>query len=271
MNELTVGQIRAGAPTPAWPAEIEDAVSAPTDLWRAEEGATPRCYRDPDARAAWEAGAWCAIGGDPDETGTAPVFRAGYDWAARRALELGRWEAWNLALREVEERRPIARSTPGGVRYYGTGVSPPPEIARLNPLSIALWLSLHGMQGARLRWSIYRQLGVSDQDLALAISREFASVSAGEAGGVPYRGEGCRRFNDMNGGRHPRFYFGPWGNEHRLAGPDLVSRTRALLRLPVPGLLALEPVVVTPIDTPAQAPASAPRARAAAVEQLGLF
>jgi hypothetical protein len=47
--------------------------------------------------------------------------------------------------------------------------------------------------------------------------------------------------------------------------------TRALLRLPAPGLLALVPVIPAALDVPAHGPASAPPARGSAAEQLGLL
>lgn len=240
MKDLTIAEIRAGAPSEEWAEVIAAESAAPTDRWRRESGGTPRCFRSAHDRAEWERGAWCAVRGDPDTCRTVGcAFRQGYDWAARRALESGGWEAWNLALREVEERRAICRSSPEGVRYYAPRADPPADLAT-NTVAAALWQALHGMQGAFMRWSIYRQTGVSDADLCLAVSREFGTVSAGEVAGLEYRGEGCRLFNDHNGGREPRFLFGPYSEQRKFSGPALVAKARAVLRLPAPGQLTLD-------------------------------
>lgn len=239
MRILTIAEIVAGTPRPGWAEEIETEASRPTDTWRAEEDQEPRCFRDGPTRDEWIAGAWAAVRGDPDTTKNYCEFRRGYDWAARQALQEGGWEAWNLAYREVTERRPVGRSSRQGVRYYGSDHEVVPcIIARLKPLDIALWRALHGMQGSLLRWAIYRDLGVDDNTLKLAISNEFGTVNSGCVDGVPYAGNGCRRFNEQ-GGKHPRFTFGGWGKARALSATDLVGRSRTLLSLSQPGMLDL--------------------------------
>jgi hypothetical protein len=243
MGILTTAEIAAGNPSPGWAEQIETEASRPTDTWREREGKEPCCYRDEPTRQEWIAGAWAAVYGEPDPTTNCLCeFRQGYDWAASRALAEGGWEAWNLAYREVVERRPIGRCSTLGARYYGRDhQSVPAAIARLKPFDIALWKALHGMQGSLLRWAIYRELGVDEPDLALAISREFGSVNSGSVGEVTYSAYGCRLFNDHSGGKHSRFSFGPWGAARVLAGPSLVSRCRTILALPEPGALHLSP------------------------------
>lgn len=239
MRILTAAEIVSGAPRAGWTEEIDAEVSSPTDTWRKREGQEPRCFRDRESREEWISGAWAALRGDPDSAQKGE-FRHGYDWAAARALAEGGWEAWNLAYREVTERRPIGRSSPGGTRYYGREHEHvPASIARLKPFDIALWKALHGMQGSLLRWAVYRELGIDDDDLRLAISREFGTVNSGCVEGATYSGHGCRRFNDNGGGKHPRFSFGPWDKPRVLTGSDLVARTRSLLALPAPGTLDL--------------------------------
>lgn len=240
MRVFTITEIEAGSPGAGWVQVIEAESRKPTDTWRAREGQQPRCFRDDPTRQEWTAGAWAAVRGEPDLTKNCLCeFRRGYDWAASRALSQGGWEAWNLAYREVVERRPVGRSSVGGARYYGRehGVVPA-AIARLKPFDIALWKALHGMQGSLLRWAIYREIGVDDENLRLAISREFGSVNSGHVVGVTYSGYGCRLFNE-GGGKHPRFTFGPWDRARAVCGPALVSRARAILDLPAPGTLAI--------------------------------
>jgi hypothetical protein len=268
MRIFTMAEIVSGAPRPGWEEEIEAEARRPTDTWSEREGQQPRCFRDEPTRREWIAGAWAAVRGEPDLTQNCLCeFRRGYDWAASRALAEGGWEAWNLAYREVVERRPIGRSSTGGGRYYGREHERVPrEIAKLKPIDIALWKALHGMQGSLLRWAIYRELGVDDEDLRLAISNEFGTVNSGSVDGITYAGYGCRRFNDA-GGKHPRFTFGPWDKARVIAGPALVSRARSLLALPAPGTLELTAAPgamadarfirprATSLDTSSEAPA----------------
>jgi len=241
MRIFTTAEIVSGSPSPNWAEVIEAESRSPTDTWREREGQQPCCFRDERTRQEWVAGAWAAVRGGPDPTKNCLCeFRRGYDWSASRALAEGGWEAWNLAYREVIERRPIGRSSPLGVRYYGREhEAVPSPIARLKPFDIALWKALHGMQGSLLRWAIYRELGVDDNDLRLAISREFGTVNSGSVDGATYSGYGCRLFNDNAGGKHSRFSFGPWNRSRVLTGPDLVARARDLLALPAPGTLHL--------------------------------
>jgi hypothetical protein len=74
---------------------------------------------------------------------------------------------------------------------------------------------------------------VDDNNLRLAISREFGSVNSGYVDGLAYAGYGCRLFNE-GGGKHPRFTFGPSDRVGAVSGPDLVNRSRVLLTLPAP-------------------------------------
>lgn len=236
MRIFTTTEIVCGAPRPGWEEEIEAEASRPTDTWREREGQQPRCFRDEATRREWIAGAWAAVRGEPAISNYCERGR-GYDWAAARALAEGGWEAWNLAYREVIERRRVGRS--GGARYYGRDhEAVPAAIARLRAVDIALWKALHGMQGSLLRWAIYRELGVDDAGLRFAISNEFGSVNSGSVEGVQYAGYGCRLFND-SGGKHPRFTFGGWERARALSGSDLVNRARALLGLHAPGTLEL--------------------------------
>lgn len=260
MRIFTIAEIESGAPRPGWQEEIEAEAGRPTDTWREREGQQPRCYRDEPTRREWVDGAWAAVRGEPDlTTNCLCEFRRGYDWAASRGLDEGGWEAWNLAYREVVERRPVGRSSHGGARYYGREhEAVPATIARLKPFDIALWKALHGMQGSLLRWAIYRQLEVNDTDLRQAISNEFGTVNSGHLDGVQYAGYGCRRYNDA-GGKHPRFTFGSWDKARAMSGPELVNRSRSLLALPVPGTLELA-------AAPGVMPDAKPRIRAARVD-----
>jgi hypothetical protein len=230
MRIFTTMELSSGSPRPGWAEEI---------------GAQARksiSARDEAARDEWIAGAWAAIKGDPDRSSNCCCeFRRGYDWAASQALIEEGWEAWNLAYREVTERRPIGRSSPRGSRYYGRDHElVPPAIDHLGPVDIALWKALHGMQGALLRWAIYRELGVGDPDLRLAISREFGTVNSGYVDGIPYSAYGCRRYNDNGGGEHSTFVFDSGGSKRSMTGPELVGRARSLLCLPAPGSLNLD-------------------------------
>ena len=225
----TLEEIRAGGPGEAWASAIQAGSLAQT---------RPRLVGE--ERAEWIDGAWAAVCGEGDPSvNCCCLFRRGYDWAAARALEEGGWSAWHLAWREIEEQRPIGRSTRFGVRYYGQDHQHVPGlIAAMQPIDVALWKALHGMQGSLLRWAIYRQLCVSDADLERAISREFGSVNSGRVGDVYYRAEGCRLFNDQ-GGKHPQFWYEGAEVEESIGGPALVRRARGLLALPEPGSLAL--------------------------------
>jgi len=248
MRIFTTAEIIGGSPRPGWHEEIEAEARQPTDTWRAREGEQPRCFRDEPTRREWITGAWAGVRGDPALSNYYECGR-GYDWAVSRALAEGGWEAWNLAYREVVERRPVGRSSTGGGRYYGREHERvPTETARLRPFDIALWKALHGMQGSLLRWAIYRELGVAEDDLRLAISNEFGTVNSGSVDGITYAGYGCRRFNDA-GGKHPRFTFGPWDKARVIAGPALVSRARCLLALPAPGTLELPAAPGTMVET----------------------
>jgi hypothetical protein len=240
MRIFTTAEIVSGTPTPGWQEEIEAEARRPTDTWREREGQQPRCFRHEETRQEWIAGAWAAVRGETDLTDNCLCeFRRGYDSAASRALAEGGWEAWNLAYREVIERRPIGRSSPAGARYYGREhEAVPAAVARLRAVDLALWKALHGMQGSLLRWAIYRELGLDDAGLRFTISNEFGTVNSGSVEGVPYAGYGCRLFND-SGGKHPRFTYGGWERARALSGSDLVNRSRALLALHAPGTLEL--------------------------------
>lgn len=271
MRIFTIAEIESGAPRPGWQEEIEAEAGRPTDTWREREGQEPRCFRDEATRREWITGAWAAVRGEPAISNYCERGR-GYDWAASRALAEGGWEAWNLAYREVIEHRPIGRGSTGGGRYYGGDhKAVPAAIARLRPFDIALWKALHGMQGALLRWAIYRQLEVDDNDLRLAISNEFGTVNSGAVDGVHYAGYGCRRYND-GGGKNPRFTFGPWDGARVATGPDLVNRSRSVLALPAPGTLGLAaaPGVMTDA-TPRGRAARDAAGREAPGEQLALI
>jgi hypothetical protein len=257
----TIEQIRAGSPDAGWAEAID-----------AEARARRRLGRDEDERAEWAAGAWAAVRGEADgSVNCCCVYRRGYDWAASRALEEGGWEAWHLAWREVDERRPIGRSSRYGVRYYGRDDERvPDDIAALRPIDVALWKALHGLQAALLRWAIYRQLAVTDADLERAISREFGSVNSGRVGGAHYRAEGCRLFND-SGGKHPQFWYDVDGVEEPVGGSALVRRVRALLALPEPGTLGLDSGAAAPTRRRSPAPSGPPRPAVAGAEQCALF
>jgi hypothetical protein len=225
---LTLDEIRAGAPHGGW-----------QELIQSESRAASR-HVDADSLTEWAEGAWAAVHGHRDPTPNCGCeWRRGYDWAARLSLEVNGWEAWNLAWREVEEHRPIGRSSKFGVRYYGRDHEHvPAEISRLPPVDVALWKALHGMQGALLRWDIYRQLGVTDDDLALAISREFGTVNSGVVGGVHYYAQGCKLFGGT--GQTPHLSLGDYGSEQKIRGTEIVRRSRSLLALPEPGALHLD-------------------------------
>jgi hypothetical protein len=262
LPQFTVDDLRSGSPHSGWDEEIEAAARAPADAWRLRQGGTPQFYRSDEARAEWIEGAWAAVRGERDPTPNDCEWRSGYDWAARRALDTCGWEAWHLAWREVEERRPIGRSHRYGVRYYGRDhADVPPDISSLRTIDVALWKALHGMQGAVLRWEIYRQIGVTDADLALAISREFGTVVSGDVAGVNFYAQGCKLFGGT-GNKHSRLIFGRDANEQKVTGPEIAVRARRLLALPVatgaPPARAPESCASDPVQaaSPTLAPAS---------------
>ncbi len=236
---MRIEDIKAARPHDRWGEYIEEVVSRDSPY---------RTCRD--ARDAWCDGAWSAVRGDPDPTTNCLCeWRRGYDWAVRRALAEQGWEAWNLAWREVDERRPITRSAVGGVRYYGTEHEVvPPEIAAHPVEVVALWKALHSISGSTMRWAIYRQLDPTDETLERAISREFSTVTSGEVNGVAFWATGSKK-DGGTGGLSPLFSYGDYGREETITGVRLVATARILLSIPGENALMLF-----------SAPASVPRA-----------
>lgn len=233
---MTIDEIRSGTAFPDWDAAIER---------RLEQDSRERpdfpLFRDHDA---FRLGAAAAAAGSSDSSDLVSSFRYGFDWANTFALEHSLWEAWHRAYLEVVERRPIGRSEPGGVRYYGSRDAIPPAPPHYPPVHVLLWKSLHLMQGSTMRWTIHRELGTPSDDFARAVSAEFSTCSSSTHGTCHGVGHGCKRYNP-SGSQTPKFTYYNLADEqtfqdhHSIAGDKLIELCSTILDIGVPQLMMI--------------------------------
>jgi len=108
---------------------------------------------------------------------------------------------------------------------------PPATWGMLTARDRSLVSSLHSFSGARSRWIQYRDVGLSDDDLKVAISREYG-IQGGRSGSE-YLG-----FDEHShkGGQEPAFWYGTAVNRGKptLKGCALVNAVWHVLDVPFP-------------------------------------